>query len=147
MHTIPHPYEPNASLPQMLWPDHCVEGTRGAEVHDHVQAALDERQETGMPVSYVLKGTDARMDCYSGFACAEYTQFTEMASILHRANIHTLVLCGLANDYCLGSTAVDAAKFGFRTYVLQDYIRGVDPSTTAKAEQVMSWYHVSLCTW
>jgi len=87
------------------------------------------------------------MDCYSGFACADYTQFTSMASILHRANIHSVVLCGLATDYCVRATAVDAAKFGFHTYVLRDCTRGVDPSTTAEAEQVMSWYQVSLCTW
>lgn len=131
----------------MLWPDHCVQGTRGAEIHDDIQAALHMRQKAGTPVSYVLKGTDARVDSYSAFACADYLQFTNMASILHRAHIHTVVVCGLATDYCVRATAVDAAKFGFHTYVLRDCTRGVDPSTTAEAEQVMSWYQVSLCTW
>ena len=70
-----------------------------------------------------------------------------MVTILNGRDIHTVVVCGLATDYCVRATAVDAAKFGFRTYVLQDCIRGVDPSTTAEAEQVMSWYQVSLCTW
>ena len=115
-------------------------------MHARIQAALDARCTSGVPVHYVHKGTDKRIDSYSGFACTNYVQFTELASILHRARepISTVVVCGLATDYCVCHTAVDAAKFGFRTLVLEDCVRGVDASSTAHAYKVMQQYQVAV---
>jgi nicotinamidase/pyrazinamidase len=89
------------------WPVHCVAGTPGAEL-------LDGLHVVG-PV--VLKGTDGR-DGYSGFSTRAEdgsTHSTELESLLRKENVDTVTVVGLAGDYCVGSTALDAAALGFRT--------------------------------
>ncbi|WFD32187.1 hypothetical protein MSPP1_003230 [Malassezia sp. CBS 17886] len=131
---IAHPIQmPDAchapvTIEQMMWPVHCVRGTPGAEIDDVVQRALREKEAGGTPVFYVGKGQDPRIDSYSAFAATDYTAFTKLAEILFRSQTHgehitTVVVCGLATDYCVRSTAVDAAKFGFRTLLSGDYAR------------------------
>lgn len=141
---IPHPMEPNKTLTQMLWPDHCVQGTHGAQIHARIQQALDKREKEGQSVHYVHKGEDPRLDCYSGFACADYIRFTSMSKLLQRTStpIDTVVMGGIATDYCVKHTAIDASKMGFKTIVLSDCVRGVDPTTTSQAMRNMSEYHV-----
>ncbi len=75
------------------------------------------------------------MDAYSAFADNQYTLFTPLARILHEAQVTDVVVCGLATDYCVKATAIDARKFGFKTKVLTDAVRAVD---TAKTEMVLS---------
>lgn len=138
---IPHPFEPGRTLSQRMWPVHCVADTPGAALDPMLQQALDACKT---PVHYVHKGRDPRWDCYSAFAADQYLQFTELAALLHRASppIHTVVIAGLATDYCVRATAIDAAKFGFHTVVLQDCVAGVDPATTDEAWAAMRAYGV-----
>lgn len=140
---IPHPFEAGRTLSQRLWPDHCVAGTPGAALDPTLQQALDT---CGQPIHYVLKGRDPRWDCYSAFAGDQYVQFTELAALLHRASprIHTVVIGGLATDYCVRATAIDAAKFGFHTVVLQNCVAGVDAATTEQAWAAMQAYGIRL---
>jgi len=138
---IPHPFEAGRTLSQRLWPVHCVAGTPGAALDPTLQKALDA---CSAPVHYVQKGCDPRWDCYSAFAGDQYVQFTELAALLHLASprIHTVVIGGLATDYCVRATAIDAAKFGFHTVVLQNCVAGVAEDTTEQAWTAMQAYGV-----
>jgi nicotinamidase/pyrazinamidase len=113
--------------PQVLWPDHCVQGTAGAELVG------------GMPwtrvSAIVRKGADPRVDSYSTFRNNWDPDGnrppTGLAGFLKERGIHDVVLCGLARDYCVKWSAEDAAGAGFRTIALLDLSRAVDPASDA----------------
>jgi nicotinamidase/pyrazinamidase len=109
---------------QVLWPDHCVPGTKGATIH----AALPlERVD-----AIVRKGTDPKVDSYSTFRnnWDEHGERprTGLAGYLRERGIEHVYLCGLARDYCVLWSAEDAADAGFRTTVIWDLTSPVDPS-------------------
>jgi nicotinamidase/pyrazinamidase len=114
--------------PQTLWPDHCVQGTAGAELH----AAL-----SGERLSAVIrKGAQADVDSYSGFrnnwdAAGRRTP-TGLAGYLRERGVEELFVCGLARDFCVKWSAEDAAAAGFRTTVLWDLTRPVRPESDAQ---------------
>ncbi|WFD07236.1 hypothetical protein MVES1_002596 [Malassezia vespertilionis] len=140
---VAHPIIPEATLLQMMWPKHCVQNTKGAEIVPSVKKALQSKQASGTPVYYVRKGQDARIDYYSAFASQEYVRFTELSKLLHSQQpcpIDTVVVCGIATDYCVKNTAIDACKFGFRTQVANDCIRGVFDATSSAALREMQAY-------
>ena len=104
-------------LPQVLWPVHCVTGSRGAEFH----AALDSaRLHAVFP-----KGTDAWVDSYSGFFDNGRRRSTGLAGYLRDQQVDELFVLGLATDYCVKATALDAVQLGFRTHLVEDGCRGV----------------------
>ena len=94
------------------WPYHCLAGTAGAEFHPKLDRA--HIQET------VRKGTDPELDGYSGFAG------TDLADRLRRRGVERIFIAGLATDYCVKATAIEAVASGFETYVLVDAIRAVE---------------------
>ncbi|NOZ12485.1 MAG: nicotinamidase [Acidobacteria bacterium] len=96
------------------WPPHCVAGTRGAEFHPQ----LDVSKIT----LFAEKGTSDADDGYSGFEAANI----DLAATLRKRGVKTLVICGLATDYCVKATALDALKHGFHAVVLTDCIRAVN---------------------
>lgn len=94
------------------WPVHCVAGSQGAELHQ----ALDRRQ-----VDFVVdKGQDRDADGYSAF------EATELEQLLRGHEVEELVVCGLATDYCVKNTAIDAARRGFDVLVDRLAIKGVE---------------------
>lgn len=93
------------------WPPHCVAGTEGAALQPQLRIA---------PSHAVFKGKNAAQDAYSGF------DGTELDSWLRGAGVDTVFVTGLATDYCVRATALDARKAGFRTYVVTDACRGVE---------------------
>jgi nicotinamidase-related amidase len=95
-----------------LWPPHCVAGTEGADFHPNLQVG------DGMTV--VSKATEREGDAYSGF------QGTDLGAQLAAAGISEVLVCGLATDYCVKATALDAVQAGLATTVLTDAIRGVE---------------------
>jgi len=109
---------------QTLWPDHCVQGTPGAALHPDVP--WDRLS------AIVRKGQDRDADSYSGFRNNWNPRGerppTGLAGYLRERGIEDVFVCGLARDVCVKWTAEDAAETGFRTYVLWDLTRGVDPS-------------------
>jgi nicotinamidase/pyrazinamidase len=116
---------------QVLWPDHCVQGSRGADFHDD----LDLK-----PVSYILrKGSETGLDSYSAFFENDRCTPTGLDGLLRGLEIHTVFLGGLASDYCVLYSALDAVRMGFHTVVLNDAVRGVNvPSgSTARAFTLM----------
>ncbi len=105
-------------LQQVLWPVHCVQETPGAAFHPD----LDLRR-----VAHVVrKGTHPRFDSYSGFFDNGRRRATELEAFLRAQRVEQLFICGLATDYCVKFTALDAAGLGCRTFVVEDACRGVE---------------------
>jgi nicotinamidase/pyrazinamidase len=102
---------------QVLWPDHCVRGSRGAAFHEK----LDLR-----PVNLIVhKGSRQSLDSYSAFFENDRRTPTGLEAYLRSFGIDTVLLGGLATDYCVLYSALDAAALGFTTVVLTDAVRGV----------------------
>jgi len=110
---------------QTLWPDHCVQGSEGAQLH----AAIPWDRVSVI----VRKGMDKDCDSYSGFRNnwnpAGERPPTGLAGYLRERGIDTVFCCGLARDVCVKWTAQDAAEAGFQTYFIWDLTRPVDPAS------------------
>jgi nicotinamidase/pyrazinamidase len=105
-------------LPQILWPTHCVQKTRGADF----VAALDRSR-----IAKVFqKGTDPSIDSYSGFFDNGHRKSTGMGEWLKERGVKTIHVCGLATDYCVKFTALDAVELGFQTTLIENACRGVE---------------------
>ena len=105
-------------LDQMLWPDHCVQGTTGAELCDELHR--DDIDEV------VVKGTDPEIDSYSGFHDNGHKKSTGLADLLCERGVDAVDIMGLATDYCVKFTALDAVKEGFETRLIVEGCRGVE---------------------
>jgi nicotinamidase/pyrazinamidase len=105
-------------LPQTLWPVHCVQGTSGAELASGLKR---ERIAKTFP-----KGTDAGIDSYSGLFDNGHRKSTRLGEWLKEKAVTEVFVCGLATDYCVKFTALDAAQFGFKTHFIEDASRGVN---------------------
>ena len=115
-----------------LWPPHCVQETAGAEF----VAALD----TSRVARVFLKGTDMEIDSYSGFFDNEHRRATGLGEYLKERGVSEVVIAGLATDYCVKFTALDARMLGFETTVVVDACRGVEvrEGDTARAVEEMA---------
>jgi nicotinamidase/pyrazinamidase len=107
-----------AGLDQIAWPDHCVDGTSGADFHPALRRDLIRR--------VFKKGTDARIDSYSGFFDNDHKSATGLAAYLREKSVEEVWVCGLATDYCVKATALDALDEGFATTVYAPACRAVD---------------------
>jgi nicotinamidase/pyrazinamidase len=105
---------------QTLWPDHCVQGTKGAEFH----GGLDEVVDRACAV--VRKGMNAEVDSYSAFFENDKTTSTGLAGFLRDRGIKRVFVVGLAYDFCVGYSAIDARAQGFNAVVLKDLTRAID---------------------
>jgi len=105
-------------LEQTLWPVHCVQNTPGA---DFAPGLNRDRW-----AKVVFKGTDATIDSYSGFYDNGHRKATGLGDYLRREGVRTVFVAGLATDYCVKFTALDAQALGFSTYMVRDCCRGVD---------------------
>ncbi|MBW4962656.1 bifunctional nicotinamidase/pyrazinamidase [Sulfitobacter sp. CW3] len=104
--------------PQVLWPDHCVQGTNGGQFHaDLNDTAAD---------LIIRKGYNPDIDSYSAFFENDHTTPTGLDGYLRSRGITDLVIVGLALDFCVNYSAVDAAKLGFNVEVRQDLCRAID---------------------
>lgn len=103
---------------QHLWPVHCVQGTDGAEFPDGLNVSGIEE--------IVFKGTDQEIDSYSAFFDNAYKKDTGLERLLANSGIKKVYVGGLATDYCVKFTVMDALKLGFETYLVKDACRGID---------------------
>jgi len=103
---------------QTLWPDHCVQGSYGAKLNGDVAVEV---------ASLILrKGANVDIDSYSAFVEADGTTRTGLAGFLRDRGIDRVFLAGLATDYCVAFSALDARAAGFRTVVIEDACRAID---------------------
>lgn len=121
--TITNPLDPAETQETQLWPDHCVQNSQGAKLLPELHASKFDK--------IVKKGLDKRVEMYSAFAdpfpspCAQ----SDLADTLKQAGITDVFVAGLAADYCVRFTALDAQKHGFRTWVVGEATKAVDPSS------------------
>lgn len=114
------PFE-NLTLPygeQVLWPTHCVQGTRDAALHDDLRVPQAQL--------IIRKGFHRDVDSYSAFMGADRRTSTGLAAYLKARGITKLYLCGLATDYCVAWSAQDARAAGFEATVIEDACRAID---------------------
>lgn len=103
--------------PQVLWPTHCVQGTDGAAFHAGLRTDAD---------LIIRKGFRAAIDSYSAFFENDHETPTGLEGYLRNRGISRLVMVGLATDFCVAYSAIDAAKLGFEVEVRQDLCRAID---------------------
>lgn len=111
--TIALPYGP-----QVLWPDHCIQGTRDAALHPDLHIAHAQ--------AVIRKGWRAGIDSYSAFMEADRSTPTGLTGYLRELDVRELVLCGLATDFCVAWSALDARAAGFEVTVVEDACRAID---------------------
>ena len=105
-------------IEQILWPTHCVQNTPGAELHPDLNLERITR--------VFRKGTNPNVDSYSGFFDNGRRAATGLGDYLREQGVRRVYVCGLATDYCVAFTALDAAELGFETCVVEDACRGVN---------------------
>jgi nicotinamidase-related amidase len=130
--TIQNPLNPSETETTRLWPVHCVQGTKGAELIPELdQAKLDD---------VIEKGMDKRVEMYSVFKdpfenpCVYRSRITD---VLKGKGVTDVFVVGLAHDYCVKYTAIDAVKEGFRTFMVEDGTRAVDPQAAKQVNEEM----------
>jgi len=125
---------------QILWPSHCVQESKGAEFHKKLNLK---------PVDLIIrKGTDVNLDSYSAFLENDKKTETGLQYYLQGLNITKVYICGLATDFCVFYSAMDAKNFGFNTYVILDACKGVDvpKNNVKKALDEMKKNHIKIIT-
>ena len=127
-------------LQQTLWPVHCVQNTLGSAFAPHLNISRVRK--------VFRKGTDEEIDSYSGFFDNGHRKSTGLDLYLKQSGVTETYVLGLATDYCVKFTALDAQDLGFDTYLLADACRGVDPQSgdVAAALRDMSTAGVHIIT-
>ncbi len=103
---------------QTLWPDHCVQGEPGAELHEEL--------DVDAAFLVLRKGANADIDSYSAFTEADGTTTTGLDAMLKARGVERVFVCGLATDYCVAYSALDARAAGLETFVIDDACRAID---------------------
>jgi nicotinamidase/pyrazinamidase len=125
--------------PQTLWPDHCVQGTQGAAIHADLETTRAEL--------IVRKGFRREIDSYSAFFENDQSTPTGLGGYLRTRGIARVYLAGLATDFCVNFSALDAVKEGFEAVLVEDGCRGIDlDGSLAAARQAMSQAGVAFIT-
>ncbi|KAL8796973.1 MAG: hypothetical protein Q9195_000744 [Heterodermia aff. obscurata] len=140
--TIHNPDDVSESLEISIWPVHCVQGTKGAEIISEIDVSkLDH---------IVEKGRDKRVEMFSAFATCfgsiSNAASHDLGDLLRQANITNVFVTGLAGDYCVRCTAMDANKENFKVYVIDEAVKSIDSGETGwgavRAEMVHRGIHI-----
>ncbi len=121
--------------PQVLWPDHCIQGTDGAAFHAALAVPHAE--------AIVRKGYRGDVDSYSGFLEADRKTPTGLAGYLRERGFTRAYVAGLATDFCVAWTALDARRFGLETIVVEDACRAIDAPTVPGGTLAKAWADMS----
>lgn len=111
-------------IKQVLWTDHCVQGSRGAELHSDL--------DTSLIAAIFRKGMQPEVDSYSAFFDNNKRNSTGLHGFLKEKNITELTFCGLAGDFCVAYSVNDALSLGYKVRLLTNGIRSIDPKTYEK---------------
>lgn len=115
--------------PQVMWPDHCIQNTGGAEFHKDLQTAKIE--------AIFRKGTSLEIDSYSAFYDNRHLKSTGLSGYLKEKNAKDLYFCGLAAEICVYFTAKDAIKEGFKATIIEDATRALNAEDFEKAKAAL----------
>lgn len=118
---------------QVLWPKHCVQGTHDADFHSDL--------DTSKAQLIIRKGFHRDIDSYSAFMEADHKTSTGLAGYLKERGISQVFVTGIATDFCVAWTAMDAAKMGFQTYVISDATKAIDLKGTLQH----AWQEMLAC--
>lgn len=116
-------------IPQILWPAHCVQNTKGAELIEQ----LDQKHIT----KFIYKGNDPQVDSYSAFYDNAKKKSTGLADYLKVHDVTDLYIAGVATDYCVLYTALDAINEGFKVYLIKMGCRGINSESIESAYQMI----------
>lgn len=120
-------------MPQILWPAHCIQHSSGAAFHPDLH--------TQKITKIFYKGSDKEIDSYSAFFDNAHLRSTGLENYLRQQEVETVYIMGLATDYCVKFTALDAIQLQFQTYVIEDACRGVELNkgdTTAALQEMQN---------
>lgn len=125
-------------ITQILWPEHCVQDSRGAQFHPDLNTETIHR--------IFHKGIDKKIDSYSAFYDNAHQRSTGLATYLQSQGVEHVYMMGLATDYCVKYSSLDAVQLGFNVYVIKDGCRGVElhPNDIAAAFNEMQHAGVNL---
>jgi nicotinamidase/pyrazinamidase len=141
-HAGKQPFTDSVEAPyghQSLWPDHCLQGTPGA--------AIDPRVDIPHAELLLRKGFRTNIDSYSAFVENDKHTRTGLAGFLRERELKRLFFVGLALDFCVGYSALDATRLGFEAVVLDDLTRAVDlPGTVEHTRTCFAQHNVRVCT-
>ena len=124
------------NLDQMLWPDHCIKDSKGSE--------FPEKLDSHKIHKIFYKGVDSNIDSYSGFYDNGKIRSTGLSNFLKKSNINQVDIVGLATDYCVKYSSIDAYSEGFKTKVLCCCVRGISVETTETAFKEMQDMGISI---
>ena len=123
-------------IEQILWPVHCVQDTPGSEFAAELDASRWDR--------VFQKGTEVRIDSYSGFFDNDHRSATGLADYLRTIGAKRIFVAGLATDYCVKFTALDAQQLGFETYLIQDACRAVNLQPNDEANAIAAMHSAGI---
>lgn len=124
--------------PQVLWPDHCVQGTAGAEFHPALQSGYFQ--------AIIRKGMDPKVDSYSTFYDNHRHNPSGLTGLLKARGVQKIFVCGLAFDYCVRYSALDALEVCAEVFVIEDACRSVAAPSDAEARAAFAAHGVKLVT-
>lgn len=141
-HPGKHPFELGtlSGKPQMMWPDHCVQGTKDAELHPDLRVR---------DIDLILqKGENPEVDSYSAFRDNDRDASTGLSDFLREKAVTDLDVCGLATDYCVKFSALDALEMlpGVKVRFIEDASRGITPEGVAAAIDEMRAHGIGIVT-
>lgn len=134
----------------MLYADHCVPETWGAQIETGVQTRLHLIEGYRSPVNYIKKAQDHRVDSYSAFADNQYHRFTTLNSELSLHSIETLIVTGLLTNACVRGTSIDGIKLGYEVILIEDATESTSAEDKEAAIKELEGWGVqvmNLTTW
>lgn len=114
------------SFKTLLWPDHCVVGTKGNEIHEDLLEEITNNKINGVETLVVGKGTQCDREFFSCFDDVLNEEHTDLETILKSRDIQDVYICGLAYDYCVYNSAVSSSKLGFKTHIIDNMCKKID---------------------
>ena len=117
-------------LEQVLWPDHCIQGSNGAQFHDQLDLNAVE--------AIFRKGMDRNIDSYSGFYDNGHLRHTGLGGYLREKRADEIFICGLAGDFCVAYTARDALQEGFSVTLIDPAIRALDANGYTRIQEELT---------
>lgn len=124
-------------LDQTWWPDHCVQGTKGAELRADMMPAVADVLASEVPVSVIRKGMDPNVDSYSGFFDNGKIHATTLEAELENAGIGTLLFAGFVTEVCVKACVIHALELGYKVIVVKDACASLSPEGGEKALEEM----------